>query len=211
MSEAIGSILFLTLVLYLISTFFGIYEIINYSIENHKYKHKKVLVILIGIIFIVILFFLFDLICFVVKLLSSDEITYYIGVLIYTILLALYSSELFSTRLFQSSKEKIDTKWKAFKNGFTDCASLIIFSHLPISIIIYTWYLLCIIVSQLYDLGFIVHSEFVSFCKYNEYGILVVMAINEIVKVVKAKKEKRRIDIVRDVLDKKMMENKDKK
>ena len=67
--------------------------------------------------------------------------------------------------------------------------------------------LVSIIVAQMFSLELIGDNGFVSFCRFNEYGIIIYIAVKEIFEVYAKKQEKTRLDIVADVLDKDIMKN----
>lgn len=130
----------------------------------------------------------------------------YICVLTYTILLAIMSSESICNMFFLDRKQGVNSMFSAFKVGYTRAASHMLVFYMPIKPIIYSFYLLCLIVSQVVSLGYtFLSNEIVVFCQMNEYGIVILIAIQEMINSWKKKTDKKRIDIVQDVLDKDIM------
>ena len=135
----------------------------------------------------------------------------YICVLVYTILLALMSSDAICKIFFLDRTQNVNSILSAFKAGYTRAASHMFVFYIPIKPIIYSLYLLCLIVSQIVSMGYaFLSDEVVAFCQLNEYGIVILIAIQEMINSWKKKAEKKRIDIVQEVLDKDIMGHKEK-
>lgn len=159
------------------------------------------------IVVLIIIGALLSAIVYAGNYLTQSKLGKYICVIIYTIVLAINASDFFAKNFYQNRETHIINKATAFKNGFTFMSSNFIVAHLPIKLLINVFYLICLIVAQMFSLELIGNNEFVSFCRLNEYGILIYLAVKEIFEVYAKKQEKTRLDIVADVLDKDIMKN----
>ena len=105
-----------------------------------------------------------------ITLLISND---YIRVVIYTIILTVVSNE----KLYIPWKEA-----KRFQKNLLREFSKRFFTYLPIKTILYLISAMCLVASQLQELGIYRLSEFWSeFSSYHEYALLLVFSVNEIV------------------------------
>lgn len=170
----------------------GIHEIILYKVSLLKFSPKlKSWLKLISIIMLLGLIAL----TFIgwIKLsewLQSMKMGDYISVLIYTLLLALISSNI----LYQSPEIVVNSTAKAFKKGFTESSVNNILAQLPLKVIINLLYLVVLIIAQIEDLGYIHFSDGVSyFCTLNKYGIVIILTVEKIIKSFKPEKERAKV------------------
>ncbi|MBE7079580.1 MAG: hypothetical protein E7380_06980 [Clostridiales bacterium] len=205
MNKAIECIFFIVVSSFIIPFIFGIHKLLEYIL--FKRSRKKVFLIMYTIVVLIIIGALLFAIVYAGNYLSQSKLGKYICVIIYTILMAINAADFFAKTFYQNREISITNKTTAFKNGFTFMSSNFIVAHLPIKLLINIFYLICIIVAQMFSLGLIGNNGFVSFCQFNEYGILVYLAVKEIFEVYAKKQEKTRLDIVADVLDKDIMKN----
>ena len=205
MNTAIECIFFIVVSSFIIPFIFGLHKLLEYIL--FKRSCKRVFLILYTIVLLIIIGALFSAIACAGNYLTQSKLGKYICVIIYTIMLAINASDFFAKNFYQNREISITNKATAFKNGFTFMSSNFIIAHLPIKLLINGFYLICIIVAQMFSLELIGDNGFVSFCRFNEYGILIYLAVKEIFEAYAKKQEKIRLNIVADVLDKDIMKN----
>ena len=205
MNTAIECIFFIVVSSFIIPFIFGLHKLLEYIL--FKRSRKRVFLIMYTIVIFIIIGSLLSAIAYAGNYLTQSKLGKYICVIIYTIVLAINASDFFAKNFYQDRETHIINKATAFKNGFTFMSSNFIVAHLPIKLLINVFYLICIIVAQMFSLELIGDNGFVSFCRFNEYGILIYLAVKEIFEVYAKKQEKTRLDIVADVLDKDIMKN----
>lgn len=205
MNKAIECIFFIVVSSFIIPFIFGLHKLLEYIL--FKRNRKRVFLIMYTVVVLIIVGSLLFAIAYAGNYLTQSKLGKYICVIIYTIVLAINASDFFAKNFYQNREIRITNKATAFKNGFTFMSSNFIVAHLPIKLLINGFYLICIIVAQMFSLGLIGDNGFVSFCRFNEYGILIYLAVKEIFEVYAKKQEKTRLDIVADVLDKDIMKN----
>lgn len=171
----------------------GLEEIFLYLIENSKksVKVKKALIIVCHIIFATCtLMFVFWGIGRLSYLLCSTNIGGYIAVIIYTLLLALMAAN----SLYLSPLVKVDSCIKAFRKGFTKASVNHLIPNLYIKTIINLFYLIILILAQIEDLKLATFPSGASyFCTLNKYGIVIVFAIEKIIKSFAPEKKRTEI------------------
>ena len=205
MNKAIECIFFIVVSSFIIPFIFGLHKLLEYIL--FKRSRKRVFLIMYTIVIFIIIGSLLSAIAYAGNYLTQSKLGKYICVIIYTIVLAINASDFFAKNFYQDRETHIINKATAFKNGFTFMSSNFIVAHLPIKLLINGFYLICIIVAQMFSLELIGDYGFVSFFRFNEYGLLIYLAVKEIFEVYAKKLEKTRLDIVADVLDKDIMKN----
>lgn len=205
MNKAIECIFFIVVSSFIIPFIFGLHKLLEYIL--FKRNRKTVFLIMYTMVVLTIVGSLLSAIAYAGNYLTQSKLGKYICVIIYTIVLAINASDFFAKNFYQNRETHIINKATAFKNGFTFMSSNFIVAHLPIKLLINVFYLVCIIVAQMFSLELIGDNGFVSFCRFNEYGILIYLAVKEIFEIYAKKQEKTRLDIVADILDKDIMKN----
>ena len=176
----------------LIPLLFAIRGAVIYKINNSsiRLQAKKIVSTLITIILSLIVlnstYFLFQLALIV----CSTQLGCYIAAIIYTLLLSILSS----SKIYLSPEVKVDTAFKAFKKSFTISSGGHIFSILYLRVIIEVAYLLFLVLAQVEELGFCAFSDEVSFFfTINKYGIVILVAIEKILKFIEGDRKRRKI------------------
>ena len=205
MNAAIECVFFIVISSFILPFIFGLHKLLEYIL--FKRSLKRVFLIMYTVVVLIIIGALLSAIAYAGNYLTQSKLGKYICVIIYTIVLAINASDFFAKNFYQNREIRITNKATAFKNGFTFMSSNFIVAHLPIKLLINVFYLICIIVAQMFSLEVIGDNGFVAFCRFNEYGILIYLAVKEIFEVYAKKQEKTRLDIVADVLDKDIMKN----
>lgn len=188
------SCIFIVVVSAAVGLFFaGLEKMCLYLISNsHKTQKTKKIITIFCRIFVIIIILAFTLggITYLSKVLCATDIGSYIAVIIYTLLLALMSSNM----LYISPSEPIDSVKKAFRKGFTGASVNHIVPNLYLKTIINLAYVIVLILAQLEDLGFAKFSKEMSyFCTLNKYGIVIVFAMEKIIKSFKPENERAKI------------------
>ena len=184
----------------------GLRSLFSYQIKLKK--TRKVWDVIISVITLCFVFIALEMI-FVQR--ETETIfcwQNYTVVTIYTVVLAFISSDFAKKYLYQDRNIEVVSKCTAFRMGFTRMSAWMLVAYTPINIIIYALYLGCLIVSQLYEFEIItICSDFVDFCRLHEFGIVILVAIKELLNAIKDKKDKDRNDILNEVLDKDIIGN----
>lgn len=166
----------------------GLYQLAHYYIKNFKGQIYFWVKLFVNIIYVFGISSSLLIITLIFHSLSSIRIGEYIAVIIYTALLSILSSN----SLYQSPKTVVDTPYKAFKSGFTQFNVWL--SRLPLKTIINIIYLLILIVAHIQDLGYYKFPEDLSyFLTLNKYGLLIIWAIEKIIKSIKPDIERSKI------------------
>lgn len=164
----------------IIPIFVGLYQLALYytnKLKRHTKFWVKFFVKALMIVGISVSIIIPPLICYLLSLIKIGE---YIAVIIYIALL----SVLAANALYQSPKTAVDSAYKAFKGGFTQFNVWL--SKLPLKTIINVVYLAILIIAQIQDLGYYKFPEDLShFLTLNKYGLLIIWAIEKIIKSVK--------------------------
>ncbi len=209
MQEIISVIFSLVVSSIVLPIIFGITYVFMFMVETRKPKKlKKIWQALIRLFAIVASFISIELAFSKFQNDSLFCLTNYFLVMAYTIILAFISSDFARKYLFQERDTKVTSRITAFRAGFTYMSSWMVVHHLKIDIIICILYVGSLIISQLNEFGVLdCCPELVAFCKLHEFGIVIIIAIKEILNAIKNKKDKPRIDIEDEVLDKDIMKN----
>ena len=166
MNTAIDCIFFIVVSSFIIPFIFGLHKLLEYIL--FKRSRKRVFLIMYTIVIFIIIGSLLSAIAYAGNYLTQSKLGKYICVIIYTIVLAINASDFFAKNFYQDRETHIINKATAFKNGFTFMSSNFIVAHLPIKLLINVFYLICIIVAQMFSLELIGDNGFVSFCRFNE-------------------------------------------
>lgn len=164
-----------------------IFKINNSKISTGKKKFFKAIVYII--LLLISLPSIFAVIC-LADFICTTELGCYIAVLVYTLIFSILSS----SKIYLSPDIKVDTALKAFKKGFTVSSIRHIFSILYLRVIIEVAYLVVLILAQIEELGFCTFPEEVSlFFTLNKYGIVIMVAVEKIIKSIAPERERRKI------------------
>lgn len=171
---------------------FAVNDLIIYKIKNSKISSRKnniisvidgLILLLIAVPYIVFLFWLATTIC-------ATKLGCYFAVVVYTLLLSILSS----SKTYLSPDVKVDTAYKVFKKAFTVSSIRHIFSILYLRVIIEIAYLVFLVLAQIEELGFCtLPAELSFFCTLNKYGIIILFAVEKIIKSVEPERERRKI------------------
>lgn len=190
---AIACIFMLVFTAGISSILVGIQNVILYRIAQSKNTIKTKNILTIGCYIISSAIFLFLVIWGMVHLiewLCSTNVGSYIAVIIYTLLLALMAADI----LYLSPSENVDSISKAFRRGFTSGSINNIIPNLYLKTIINLFYLVILILAQIEDLGFASFPDGVSyFFTLNKYGIVIVFAIEKIIKSLAPERKRMKI------------------
>lgn len=170
----------------------GIDNVIGYKIEKSKISDlaKRKLTICFSILIIVFYVTAVWGFWLLSDLLEKLNFGSYIQVLIYTLILGALSSN----SLYLSPKQEINSAWDAFRNGFTKGNVNNFFAHIPLNMLINLFYLVILIVAHVEDLEYCTLPNEVSyFFTLNKYGIVIVLAIQKVIKSVTPDKERAKI------------------
>lgn len=171
---------------------FAAYELIVFKIINSKISiGKKKFLKTIGhiILLLISLPSIFAVMC-LADFICTTELGCYIAVLVYTLIFSILSS----SKIYLSPDIKVDSALKAFKKGFTVSSIRHIFSILYLRVIIEVAYLVVLILAQIEELGFCTFPEEVSlFFTLNKYGIVIMVAVEKIIKSIAPERERRKI------------------
>ena len=191
--SAIGSIFILVVSAAAVSVFAGLHELCLFVIvkSSKGARAQKGLAFICHIFYAIIsLLFVFFGFFYWVELLCSTNLGCYIAVIVYTLLLALMSTDV----VYLSPSIRVDSALKAFRKGFTSGSVNHIVPNLYLKTIINIFYLVILILAQIEDLGFVKFSDDVSyFFELNKYGIVIVFAIEKIIKSIAPEKRRKRI------------------
>lgn len=171
---------------------FGLDDVIIYGIKKTKIngKAKTALSIICNIVFCLIALIAIFSVWRLSEYLCSFDVGKYVAVIVYTILLTIISS----TTIYHSPKKEITNAWEVYKNGFTRANINNIIPRIPLKAIINIFYVLALIFAQIEDLGFCTFPDEVSyFFTLNKYGIVIVLAIEKILKSFKPDLERAKI------------------
>lgn len=209
MQTVIDVIFSLVLFSFVLPFIFGILEMCEYI--TRKAKGRKWLKPIFFALFTVISLAAINLIFQESKTTEIISVENYLKVTVYTIVLAIFSSNFARKQLYQDRKEKIDSVKKAFKKGYTKFSAQTPIVFLPINIFLYGTYLLCLIVSQLSTIPTtnIFSPDFIDWCRLHEYGIIILVATKEFLGAFNSKNDKERNVILHDILDKDIIGNND--
>lgn len=171
---------------------FGIAYIFMFMLEKRNPKKlKKIWLALVRIFAIVASFVSLELAFIKIQNDSLFCLTNYFLIIAYTIILAFISSDFARKYLFQESNIKVTSRITAFRAGFTYMSSWMAVHYIAINVFIYAMYLILVIVSHLNEFGVLdCCPEFVAFCKLHEFGIIVLIAIKEVLNAIKNKMDK---------------------
>ena len=168
------------------------HDSIIFKIGNSKIGIRKKRVFRLIILIICLLITLpsiFAVMC-LANFICTTELGCYIAVLVYTLLFSILSS----SKIYLSPDIKVDTAFKAFKKGFTVSSIRHIFSILYLRVIIEVAYLVILILAQIEELGFCAFPKEVSlFFTLNKYGIVIMVAVEKIIKSIAPERERRKI------------------
>lgn len=172
----------------IIPIFVGLYQLALFYTNKLKRQTKSWIKFFVKALMVVGISFSFIIPILIFYFLSLIKIGEYLAVIIYIALL----SVLASNDLYQSPKTTVDTAYKAFKSGFTQFNVWL--SKLPLKTIINVVYLAILIIAQIQDLGYYKFPEELShFLTLNKYGLLIIWAIEKIIKSVKPDMERAKI------------------
>ena len=154
--------------------------------ESAKRKLTKCYIVFIVVVYILTVWGVWLLSALLEKVVFGN----YIKVIIYTLILAVLSTN----SLYFSPKQEINSALDVFKNGFTKANVNNFFAQIPLNVIINLLYLIILIVAQVQDLEYCKLPEEVSyFFTMNKYGIVIVLAIQKVIKGVTPDKERAKI------------------
>lgn len=166
----------------------GLYQLAFYYIKKLKNQTKFWVKLFVNVLLVFGISFFIVIPPLICHLLSLIKIGEYIAVIIYIALLSILSSNY----LYQSPKTVVDSAYKAFKSGFTQFNVWL--SRLPLKTIINIVYLIILIVAHIQDLGYYKFPEYLSyFLTLNKYGLLIIWAIEKIIKSIKPDIERSKI------------------
>lgn len=167
-------------------------DLVIYKIKNSKISSRKksivsvidgLILLLVAVPYIVFLNWLATTIC-------ATKLGCYFAVIVYTLLLSILSS----SKIYLSPDDKVDTAYKVFKKGFTVSSIRHIFSILYLRVVIEIAYLVFLVLAQIEELGFYtLPTELSFFCTLNKYGIIILFAVEKILKSIEPERERRKI------------------
>lgn len=189
---AIAVIFFIVVGAVLTPLIVAVDDLIIYKVKTSKISSRKkniisvidgLILLLIAVPYIAFLIWLSTTIC-------ATKLGCYFAVIVYTLLLSILSS----SKIYLSPDVKVDTAYKVFKKGFTVSSIRHIFSILYLRVVIEIAYLVFLVLAQIEELGFCaLPTELSDFCTLNKYGIIILFAVEKIIKSVEPERERRKI------------------
>lgn len=188
----VNVIFILVLAMSLAPFVWGIDDAISYKIKVSKKcdKTKNRLIKFFAIFMVLVYAILVGIFWLLSDLLNKVDFGGYIKVILYTLVLGVLSSEI----IYQSPKQEINSAWDAFKSGLTKANVNNFWANMPLNVIINLFYLIVLILAQVDDLGYCEFSKGGSlFLTLNKYGIVILFAVQKIIKSVVPDKARAKI------------------